>query len=231
MTELSSRPSWPDNRAVAEALTSTLESNKIDKPENETKTLVMLSGGIDSVAVLVNLLAETEHAVHAHHIELGNRDNRQQAENDAVADVIDYCWEHYRDFSFSTSKSDFRIAQRGYDLIFTMFHAALVSISSMPGYDFVMTGHFQTKKVRALYGQQMLDSCFLAESARPRWLRPLDALANDNFIKTDIYRSVPDELAALSWSCRKPVTIDGEFTPCGRCYACRNLDLARSDSA
>lgn len=231
MTEESpDRPNWPDNRAVAEALASTLESNKIDKPENETKTLVMLSGGIDSVAVLVNLLTETEHTVHAHHIELANRDNRQQAENDAVADVIDYCWEHFRDFSFSTSKSDFRITPRGYDLIVTMFHAGLVSISSLPVVDFVMTGHFQTTKVRAGYGQQMLDSCFLRKSARPRWLRPLDALANDKFIKTDIYRSVPDELAALSWSCRKPVMKNSELTPCGSCYACRNLDVARNAS-
>jgi hypothetical protein len=230
MTEPLSRPNWPDNRSVAEALEKTLVSNKIDKPENETRTLVMLSGGIDSVAVLANLLTETEHVVHAHHIELGNRDNRQQAENDAVADVIDYCWEHYRDFSFSSSKSDFRIVPRGYDLIFTMFHAALVSISSAPGVDFVMTGHFQTKKIRASYGQQMLDSCFLRESARPRWIRPLDALPHEKHVKIDIYRSVPDELATLSWSCRKPATIDGELRPCGRCYACINLDIARNVS-
>ena len=227
MTESPDRPNWPDNRAVADALASTLESIEIDRSENKPKTLVMLSGGIDSVAVLVNLLTETDHIVHAHHIELGNRDNRQQAENDAVADVVDFCWQHYRDFSFSTSKSDFKLTQRGYDLIFTMFHAGLVSISSAPGYDFVMTGHFQTKKIRAGYGQQMLDSCFLRESARPSWVRPLDALPHEKHVKIDIYRSVPDELAALSWSCRKPVTIEGELTPCGRCYACINLDVAR----
>ena len=161
---------------------------------------------------------------------ISNKDNRQQAENDAVADVIDYCWQHYRDFSFSSSKSEFRITPRGYDLIFTMFHAALVSISSVPNIDFVMTGHYQTDKIRAQYGQQMLDSCFLRESARPRWIRPLDALAKHKLIKIDIYRSVPDELAALSWSCRKPVAKDGELKPCGRCYACLNLDVARNVS-
>jgi 7-cyano-7-deazaguanine synthase in queuosine biosynthesis len=216
---------------VVEALAKTLEVNKVDKPEYESRSLVMLSGGIDSVAVLATLLTETEHQVHAHHIELSNRDNRQQAENDAVADVVDYCWQHYRDFSFSTSKSEFKITQRGYDLIFTMFHAALVSISSVPGYDFVMTGHFQTSKLRAMYGQQMLDSCFLRDSAKPRWIRPLDALTDEKHIKIDIYRSVPDELAALSWSCRKPVETDGELVPCGCCYACRNLDVARSTTS
>jgi hypothetical protein len=230
MDESPSRPGWPDNRAVADALAVTLESNQVDKPENETRTLVMLSGGIDSVAVLASLLSETEHQVHAHHIELSNRDNRQQAENDAVADVVDYCWQHYRDFSFSSSKSEFMITPRGYDLIFTMFHAALVSISSSSGYDFMMTGHFQTTNVRARYGQRMLDSCFLRESGRPRWIRPLDALPNDKNIKANIYRSVPDELAALSWSCRKPVLVDGELSPCGICYACQNLDAARSAS-
>jgi hypothetical protein len=161
---------------------------------------------------------------------LSNRENRQQAENDAVADVVDYCWQNYRDFSFSSSKSEFRITPRGYDLIIAMFHAALVSLSSTQNVDFVMTGHFQTKRVRARYGQQMLDSCFLRESARPKWIRPLDQLQSHELIKLDIYRSVPNELAELSWSCRKPVVIDGKFQPCGVCYACRNLEVARKAS-
>ncbi len=228
MTEAQTIINWPHNRAVAEALDATLESAEIQKSGREIKTLVMLSGGIDSVALLANVLAETEHRVHAHHIELTNQENREQAENDAVADVVDYCWQHYRDFSFSSSKSEFRITARGYDLIITMFTAALVSISSEQNVDFVMTGHFQTKNIRALYGQRMLSSCFLRDSAGPRWIRPLDALSNQKTAKIDIYRSVPPELAELCWSCRKPVAVEAGFQPCGVCYACRNLDLARN---
>lgn len=213
---------------MADALRRTLDDLATEKPEKETTTLVMLSGGIDSVAVLANVLAETEHVVHAHHIELSNRENRQKAENDAVADVVEYCWDQYRDFSFSSSKSEFRVSPRGYDLIITMFHAALISIASERNVDYVMTGHFQTRKVRAIYGQQMLDSCFLRESAKPRWVRPLDAMEDSLYLKAHIVRSVPPELVDLSWSCRKPVVEGENFRPCGRCYACRNLEVARN---
>ena len=217
----------PD-RAVADALRSTLEDVG-GGPGKEYKTLVLLSGGIDSVAVLANVLCETEHEVHAHHIELANRENRQQAENDAVSDVVDYCWRNFRDFSFSTSKSEFRISTRGYDLVIAMFHAALVSISSGRNVDFVMTGHFRTSDVRKEYGQQMLDSCFLKDSTKPRWIRPLDALPDEGNIKATIYNSVPLTLAELGWSCRTPVPTPEGLRPCGACYACRNLEQAKSD--
>ena len=79
----------PANRAVADALRATQQAAAGDTGP-QYKTLVMLSGGIDSVAVLANVRQETEHEVHAHHIELSNRENRQMAENDAVANVVDY---------------------------------------------------------------------------------------------------------------------------------------------
>jgi 7-cyano-7-deazaguanine synthase in queuosine biosynthesis len=224
---MSSNDDPPYDRAVANALCSTLEAVG-GGPGKEYKTLVLLSGGIDSISVLANVLAETEHEVHAHHIELTNRENRQLAENDAVSDVVDYCWRHLRDFKFSTSKSEFRISTRGYDLVIAMFHAALVSISSGRNVDFVMTGHYETSDTRKLYGQQMLDSCFLKDSKKPRWVRPLDALPEDGNIKAAIYRSVPPALAELGWSCRTPVPTPEGFRPCGTCYACRNLDKARS---
>ncbi len=227
MNDIAAIPEWPQNRAVATALESTLAAVGIDKPEEETTTLVLLSGGIDSVAVLANVLEHTAHRVHAHHVELANRDERVQAENDAVAEVVDYCWRRYRDFSFSTSGSEFRITPKGYDLIITMFHAALVCLGARRRTDFVMTGHFRTSKLRALYGQQMLDSCFVNPRMRPRWLRPLDLLPDPATAKVDIYRSVPPDLAELGWSCRHPVAVEGGFEPCGSCYACRNLEAAR----
>lgn len=230
MTEAGDILDYPHNRAVADALVTTLEANGGGTGADH-KTLVMLSGGIDSVSVLANVLEHTAHEVHAHHVELSNRENRQLAENDAVADVVDYCWRHYRDFSYSTSRSEFRMSTRGYDLIIAMFHAALVCISSGRNVSFVMTGHYQTSQSRARYGQQMLDSCFLAESQRPRWIRPFDGLPAVGNVKADIYRSVPPALAELGWSCRTPIAADDGFRPCGTCYACRNLEEARFPTA
>ena len=43
--------------------------------------------------------------------------------------------------------------------------------------------------------------------------------------KAQIAASLPPELAALTWSCRRPVVRDGAWAPCGACKAC----LARRD--
>ena len=70
----------------------------------------MFSGGLDSVALLANLLQETEQSLHAHHIEIQNYENRARAENDAVRRTLAYFNGHYRDFSYSSSKSEFPLA-------------------------------------------------------------------------------------------------------------------------
>jgi len=221
--EQSSGPHW-----VAEALKTTLAAVETKKTGSKITTLVLLSGGIDSVAVLANLLVRTDHRVHVHHIELDNRDNRVSADNDAVADVVDYCWKNFRDFEYSSSKNEFRVTPVGYDLIVTMFHAAMVCLSLRPKPDYVMTGHFLTSRARAILGTRILNSCFGSAENAPHWLRPLDALPDKKSTKIHIYQSVPRALAELSWSCRTPRITEHGFEPCGHCYACKNLDAARA---
>ena len=228
MTDHSPTSHNQTDQSVARAIVETLDRHEAGKPESDTRTVIMLSGGIDSVALLANLLCETEHQVYVHHVEMANRENRSRAENDAVADVIDYCSRHYRPFSFSSSKSEFRLTPRGYDLIITLMHAALVCLSLEKQVDFVMTGHFHTRDFRSRYGDGILRGCFISEDVAPKWLRPLDAMTDSHDTKKAIYRSVPHELAALGWSCRKPVRKDDLFVPCGVCYACRNLEQARA---
>ncbi len=38
--------------------------------------------------------------------------------------------------------------------------------------------------------------------------------------KADVIAKLPDELIALSWSCRGPIFEDGTPHPCGTCPAC-----------
>ena len=221
-----------DTGAVARAFQETFQQVAPEKPEHELTTLVLLSGGIDSVAVLANMLMRTEHRVHAHHVELANRDNRVRAENDAVADVIDYCWNNFRDFEYSSSVNEFRVTPKGYDLIVALVHGAMVCLASKRRPDYLMTGHFNTTRGRAVYGTRMLSNCFTNPKNAPLWLRPLDALTDRAHAKVDIYRSVPPDLAALSWSCRTPViSKHGGFAPCGKCYACKALNTARERAA
>lgn len=46
-----------------------------------------------------------------------------------------------------------------------------------------------------------------------------------NLSKADVYKTMPPELAALTWSCRTPHYADGKPIECGRCKACK-LELS-----
>ena len=70
-------------------------------------TLAMLSGGLDSTAMLVKLLAETGDALRVHHIRMVNREGRDRAEQRAVEAIVEYCRARYRPFRYSESALDF----------------------------------------------------------------------------------------------------------------------------
>lgn len=181
--------------------------------------LLMLSGGLDSVALLVNILQETNQTLHAHHIEIQNFENRRQAENDALHRILAYCREHYRPFSFTTSVSEFPLGLGGgYDLTLALFTAARVHTALARVVDIVYTGHVAPSEAEILEGAAVFNACYISKRFKPLWLRPLAHLK-----KADVYRSIPRELAEMTWSCRKPVNDDKAYKPCGNCHACRSL--------
>src|SRR5690348_10695365 len=71
-------------------------------------TLVMLSGGLDSTAMLVQLLGESEEELRVHHIRMANREERADAEQAAVERIVGWCAKRYRPFRYSESGLDFR---------------------------------------------------------------------------------------------------------------------------
>jgi len=73
----------------------------------------MLSGGVDSVAVLKQLLEETDDKVYAHHIHIKNNEGvqnikRYKAEALALRKTIPYMKKTFRDFHYSESTIDVR---------------------------------------------------------------------------------------------------------------------------
>src|SRR5205814_8479088 len=68
----------------------------------------MFSGGLDSTAMLVKLLAESEDELRVHHIRMGNKEEREGAEGRAVDGIVDWCRARYRPFRYSQSGLDFR---------------------------------------------------------------------------------------------------------------------------
>ena len=82
------------------------------KEIKESSSVIMLSGGIDSVSVLKRILEETDEKIYAHHIHIKNNTGAQykryKAEAEAVRKIVPYMKRTIRDFHYSESTVDVR---------------------------------------------------------------------------------------------------------------------------
>lgn len=215
---------YPNNRAVADMLAKTLADARTNGAKRKLNTLVMYSGGLDSAAMLANTLQETDHKVHVHHIKIINVEGRDQVEDTAVTNTLEYIRKHYRDFDYSTSRSEFMLGKGGgTDLQLQMFTAGRINCALGGLIDHVFTGHQFPKFTVLSEGAVLFNAMFAERTKKPEWLRPLAKIK-----KSDVYASIPPDLAKLTWSCRKPVAkkvIGGSiFLPCGKCHACASWE-------
>ncbi len=67
----------------------------------------MFSGGLDSTAMLVKLLAGSAEELRVHHIRMINKEERDLAEQRAVEAIVAHCRARYRPFRYSESALDF----------------------------------------------------------------------------------------------------------------------------
>ncbi len=214
---------WPHNRNLAEALDKSLKSARTPQSRDNVKSIVMLSGGLDSVALLGTVLAETNQQVHAHHIEIRNFENRAEVENRVVPKIVEYCRTHFRDFEFSSSVNELNVGLGGgTDLQLALFVAGRLTIALGGNIDIVYTGHIVPPYWELSEGSAIFNAVFLHRKFKPEWLWPLSKLTSPfSQRKIDIYQSIPKELADMAWSCRKPVVVNDGFEPCGTCHACK----------
>jgi hypothetical protein len=89
----------------------------------------MLSGGLDSVPLLVNLLQETRDEIHAHHIELHTFEERDLAEADAILGILPSCREHYRRFNYICAWYVNSAEWSGLNITLAIFFAARLHVA------------------------------------------------------------------------------------------------------
>ena len=182
----------------------------------------MFSGGIDSTAMLVKLLARSTEELRVHHIRMVNREGRDRAESRAVEAILAYCRAHYRPFRYSESGLDFCALEAiPIDYLSIAFVACQVAIDT-PGCNRIAVGSLaadtdivnRTARQKRVF--EALYECYRARKLgepRVEWIYPVyDAP------KAQLAAALPQELLELTWSCRRPV--DG-FRACGTCKACR----------
>ena len=184
----------------------------------------MYSGGLDSTAMLVKLLAESRDDLRVHHIRMDNREGRAAAEQAAVEKILAWCRARYRPFRTSESGLEFaQLEAIPIDYLSIAFVACQVAIDT-PGCARVAVGSLSrdTDIVnRAARQRRVFDAmyeCYLARKLgepRVEWIYPVYDCS-----KADIAALVPAEIRDLTWSCRRPVPVPGGFRACGACKAC-----------
>jgi len=184
-------------------------------------TLVMFSGGLDSTAMLMKLLAESADELRVHHIRMVNKEGRDRAESRAVESIVAYCRGRYRPFRYSESALDFSALEAiPIDYLSIAFVACQVAIDT-PGCSRIAVGALATdtdiahRSARQKRVFEELYACYRARKlGEPRvdWIFPVYDTP-----KARLAAALPHELLDLTWSCRRP--IDG-FRPCMVCKAC-----------
>lgn len=190
------------------------------------KTLVNLSGGVDSTFALYRQLQKSKEHVLVHHCHLVLPSGRQLYETVAAHDVVDWLrWKGLGHFSFIESGFDYKTL--GFEIddntLIRWFSALLAGdekyrsletiVVSMnkDEYDLAAPEH----RVEVAKKREALMLAVAGRSLRASY--PILTLT-----KAEIIRQMPSDLFAMTWYCRKPR--DGK--PCHMCRTCRLVDQA-----
>ena len=201
------------------------ESDKIERSKN--RTLVMFSGGIDSTAVLWHVLHHPEEfgEAHVHHIHIKNLEARWKAEAMAVKNILNYMRKH-APTAFTFSQSTIEVPHFGNNFMYDVEAMGFI------------TGYMTSRDpsiTKVVIGATKTDFDLGVDSSVMRGKRAHNAYHPDeedhsarvkvyphkDMPKAEVYKTVPSEIAALTWSCRTPHYADGKPLECGRCKTCR----------
>lgn len=197
------------------------DARRASRKAESQVTLVMLSGGIDSVYALWDTLARTDHVVLAHHIHFRNAQERSVPEARACREIVKWLRRNCRQFDYRESTADrHELSFFGYDMIAVGFEAGLAAHS------FRLTHNRKVDHWR-------VGSCLDEPGWHARWPHVLACCEATSFphsppayadvpviSKEEQLREMPRELALLTWGCRNPVWRESMPFPCGRCHAC-----------
>ena len=184
----------------------------------------MFSGGLDSTAMLVKLLAETQDELRVHHIRMANREARAEAEQAAVQGIIAWCREHYRPFRYSESALDFaELEAIPIDYLCIAFVACQVAIDTPRCNRIAVASLARDTDIenRSARQRRVFDAMYECYRYRKlgepevQWIYPVY-----HATKRELAAALPRELVEMSWSCRRPVRSGEGFRPCGACKAC-----------
>lgn len=203
-----------------------IHKSTANKPVANNRTLVMLSGGIDSTAALWHVLNNPKRygQIHVHHIHMQNIEARWKAEAVAVKAILEYMRKH-TSVEFTASESYINTPHLGREFMFDT-----EAISFITGY---MTSR-DSQITKVVIGATGTDFTRGVTDAVKRGRKIHNAFHSENIdhntmvkeypmshlSKLQVHKTLPAELALLTWSCRTPVYLKGIPTECGKCKTC-----------
>jgi 7-cyano-7-deazaguanine synthase in queuosine biosynthesis len=180
--------------------------------------LIMFSGGLDSTGVLWQLI-HTKQELLVHHLYLANKENRAEAEDKAVKDIINYM-KKIRDFTYTESyheyphyNGNFMWDSDIYNFVAGTICLCLKSIKE------VAIGRTKSDvgiEQRADRGNKILH----AFNPDIKKVYPVGDMT-----KKEIYEMLPEELRNLTWSCRTPIYDKDNIKKCQKCKTCVELSI------
>ena len=196
------------------------------------RTLLLLSGGLDSTTAAVKLLRETDHDLHLHFIDFRTVYHRHRAEAQAVSKLLPHL-RKIREFEFSSTLQDYSKLGSPTDLHMYSFTAAQVTrMHRAPKIDHVATGLMKGDRDvawehRRAVANAIFDACLadIEPAERPVWLFPCLDLS-----KSEEIAILGPELYRLTWSCRRPIEVGESYARCGACGTCRQIDTAEIEA-
>jgi 7-cyano-7-deazaguanine synthase in queuosine biosynthesis len=183
-------------------------------------TLVMFSGGLDSLGAVLKVLEEQD-SIYVHHMHLNNIENRAKAEKIVVLSVMDYFRKNGKIISFSESFHEYPIFNGSF-----LFDGDLSSFMSghicetTPNITQVAYGRTATddKNPSAVRRIERANKIFNSFNHRASKIYPVKEMT-----KNEIYEMVPQDLKTSFWSCRRPIYSAKHVIPCSRCSTCKTM--------
>ena len=196
------------------------------EPDQHT-IVIMLSGGLDSVAALYRTVTDDAYKglhVHAHHVRLYSVEHRFDAEYEAVKSVMAW-FDNWYPGAVGFSVSHFQVPQCGtllFDNYATKFVGGYFASHPLIRVGYGVTADDRDHNQGATHLQKGFEiwNVFATEPA----LYPVQ-----DWSKAECWNNLPPDLRELTWSCRRPVRKSTGFEPCNRCWACKELDRIKSN--
>jgi 7-cyano-7-deazaguanine synthase in queuosine biosynthesis len=201
---------------------------------DDSNTLLMFSGGLDSTGALWQLLQNKENKVHIHHLHLFNKENRAKAEHIAVKNIISYISRYYKVkysesyhqypyYSYlSMADNSAMVLNQNFMFDSDLYNFIAGTIcTSLPNIKTVAIGRTKSDLENTeIIGRTIIGtSIFKLLAPNVEKVYPVGHMT-----KSEVYNIIPEDLRSMTWSCRIPIyTSENMIQECGKCKTCLEL--------